>query len=281
VLGFGRVADRRPPSCPPDGTDCTGRPATRRCPLSEQDPLLGIQAGSTRLDRSAVATVAFSIEPSQSPSGILTPSVVVPGATKLVRALSSIPSIIIIARRTSSSGRLTSASRFSRVPATNSRETADLDVERASLATSLSTGSRVRRKRRVERRRRAAARAQPRERVAIGEMLVGAKRHLGLAVGRAHARTLNRDAAASERDLTGLVAMTHRDGGPDRACPSDPRRRSPPPPSVGNDTEPDAAAERQQPSFAAPTSSPSASCTRAGSTPPARSRPPRAIRVSP
>jgi hypothetical protein len=46
----------------------------------EQDPLFGVEARSTRSDSSAVATVAFSVEPSQSPSGSLTPSVVIPSA---------------------------------------------------------------------------------------------------------------------------------------------------------------------------------------------------------
>jgi len=94
--------------------------------------------------------VAFSVEPSQSPSGIFTPSVVIPSATTLVRPFRSIPSIIITASRTSSRRRLISASRFSRVRATNSRLTADFDVERASASTSAPTGSRVRSKRRVE-----------------------------------------------------------------------------------------------------------------------------------
>jgi hypothetical protein len=39
-----------------------------------------------------VATVAFSVDPSHSPSGILTPSEVIPSATTHVRPLSSMPS---------------------------------------------------------------------------------------------------------------------------------------------------------------------------------------------
>jgi len=80
----------------------------------------------------------------------LTPSVVIPNATTLVRPFSSIPSIIITARRTSSRRRLISASRFSRVLATNSRDTADFDVDRARASTCSPTGSRVRSNRRVE-----------------------------------------------------------------------------------------------------------------------------------
>jgi len=64
--------------------------------------------------------------------------------------LRSIPSIIITARRTSSRRRTISASRFSRVLATNSRDTDDFDVDRASASTCSPTGSRVRRNRRVE-----------------------------------------------------------------------------------------------------------------------------------
>jgi hypothetical protein len=97
-----------------------------------------------------VATVAFSVEPSQSPSGILTPSVVMPSATTLVRPFKAMPSIIITAGRTSSSRRVMSASRFSRVRETNSRDTADFDVDRACASTSSPTGSRVRLQRRVE-----------------------------------------------------------------------------------------------------------------------------------
>jgi hypothetical protein len=90
-----------------------------------------------------VATVAFSVEPSHSPSGIFTPSVVMPSATTLVRPLRSIPSIISTAKRTSSRRRDISASRFSRVRATNSRETAEREVERATASTSAPTGSRT------------------------------------------------------------------------------------------------------------------------------------------
>ena len=91
-----------------------------------------------------VATVAFSVEPSQSPSGCLTPSVSIPSATTQQRPLSSIPSSISTARRRSSSGRLISSIRFSRVRDTNSRLTADLLVERATSSISEPTGSPVR-----------------------------------------------------------------------------------------------------------------------------------------
>jgi hypothetical protein len=113
-------------------------------------PCSGSRPRSTRSERSTVATIAFSVEPSHSPSGIFTPSVVIPSATTFVRPLSSIPSIIITANLTSSRRRLMSESRFSRVRATNSRLTADFEVERDSCSTPSPTGSRVRSKRRVE-----------------------------------------------------------------------------------------------------------------------------------
>jgi hypothetical protein len=59
-------------------------------------------------------------------------------------ALSSMPSSISTARRTSSSGRLMSSSRCSRVLETNARLTADFEVERASSSISSPTGSPVR-----------------------------------------------------------------------------------------------------------------------------------------
>jgi hypothetical protein len=99
---------------------------------------------STRLASRVVATVAFLVEPSQSPSGCLTPSVSIPSATTQQRPLSSIPSSISTATRRSSSRRLISSIRCSRVRETNSRETADLVVERASSSMSLPRGSPVR-----------------------------------------------------------------------------------------------------------------------------------------
>ena len=50
-----------------------------------------------------------------------------------------------------------------------------------------------------------------RQRVTVGEVVVGAQPHLRAAVGAAHARPLHRDAAAAERHLARLVTVTHRD----------------------------------------------------------------------
>jgi hypothetical protein len=48
----------------------------------------------------------------------------------------------------------------------------------------------------------------PRERVTVGEVPIGHQRHLGLAVGRPHARSLDRDAPPAERDRAALGAVT-------------------------------------------------------------------------
>jgi hypothetical protein len=116
----------------------------------EEDALLGIQAAVDEIAEQCGGDRRVLGRALPQPSGILTPSVVMPSATTLVRPLRSMPSIIMTARRTSPSRRLMSASRFSRVRATNSRLTTDFDVERACASTSSPTSSRVRWKRRVE-----------------------------------------------------------------------------------------------------------------------------------
>ena len=101
----------------------------------------GSRPRSTRSASSEHARVAFSVEPSQSPNGILTPSVLIPSASTCVRSAISIPSIIITARRTSSSRRPISASSAVRVRSMNSSDTVLLPVERDSRSTSSPTGS--------------------------------------------------------------------------------------------------------------------------------------------
>jgi hypothetical protein len=49
----------------------------------------------------------------------------------------------------------------------------------------------------------------PTERVAVGEVLVGTKRHLALAVRAPHPWSLDLDAPATERHLARLVPVTH------------------------------------------------------------------------
>ena len=113
-------------------------------------PCSGSSPRSTRSDSSAVATVAFSVDPSHSPSGIFTPSVVIPKATIIIRPFSSSPSSIITASRRSPNWRLISSPSASRVRSTNDLDTADFDVDRALVLTCSPTGSYVRRYRRVD-----------------------------------------------------------------------------------------------------------------------------------
>jgi putative SOS response-associated peptidase YedK len=97
---------------------------TNSIPSSGSSPL------STRSDSSAVATVAFSVDPSHSPSGTFAPSVVIPSATMFVRPFSSIPSSISTAKRMSSKRRAISSPSALRVRWTNARE---IDVARWGL----------------------------------------------------------------------------------------------------------------------------------------------------
>ena len=89
--------------------------------------------------------MSSSVEPSQSPKGILTPSIVIPRATMLVRPFKSIRSSIITANLTSSRRRAISSASDTRVRSTNARETADFDVDLAARSTAAPTGSCVRR----------------------------------------------------------------------------------------------------------------------------------------
>jgi len=109
--------------------------------ITNKIPCSGSRPRSTKSESSAVATAAFSVEPSQSPGGIFTPSVVIPSATTQQRPCSSSPSIIITARRTSSSRRLISSASAVRVRSMKARETDDFDVDRACCSTSVPTGS--------------------------------------------------------------------------------------------------------------------------------------------
>jgi len=85
--------------------------------------------------------VAFSVEPSQSPSGILTPSVLIPSATTCVRSTISSASSIITANLTSSSRRDISSPSALQVRSMNSSDTVDFDVAVDDCSTSAPTGS--------------------------------------------------------------------------------------------------------------------------------------------
>ena len=141
----------------------------------------------------------------------MTPSVVIPSATTQQRPFSSIPSSISTARRRSASG---AAHQLDQVLARARRRTrattADFEVDALRVEHVLAD--------RLARAREAARRDagehllehHPRQRVAVGEVRIGRQRHLALAVGGPGPRPLDRDAPAAERDLAGLVAVTHR-----------------------------------------------------------------------
>jgi hypothetical protein len=105
----------------------------------------GVKAAFDQIRQQAVATVAFSVDPSQSPSGIFTPSLVTPSATMLVRPFKSMPSSIRTARRTSAKRRAISSESASWVRSMKVREIADLLIPRATCSTSSPIGSPVRR----------------------------------------------------------------------------------------------------------------------------------------
>ena len=155
--------------------------------------------------------MAFSVEPSQSPSGILTPSVVIPSATTCVRSAISRPSSIITASRTSSSRRPISSPSAVRVRSMNISETAVFPVELADLldlaADRLADPGELARRDAGEH----PVHHRPRQRVAVGEVLVALNRQLALVVGRAHPRATDRDPPAAQGHRPVLVAVTDRD----------------------------------------------------------------------
>ena len=124
--------------------------------------------------------------------------------------MSSIPSSISTARRTSAGGRLIRSIRFAFVFATKSRLTADFDVAARPGVDLIADG--------LERAPVTACgdadehllEHVPGQRIAIGEVLICPKPDLALAVGRPRPRTLDRDPPPAERDLAVIVAMTDR-----------------------------------------------------------------------
>src|SRR5207245_9681307 len=101
----------------------------------------GSRPRSTRSASSVRASVAFSVDPSHSPSGILTPSVEIPSATTCVRSAISMPSSIITARRTSSRRRDMRSPSAVRVRSMNIADTDVFDVEKDDCSASAPTGS--------------------------------------------------------------------------------------------------------------------------------------------
>ncbi len=125
--------------------DVVDRSSERLAAIQDDEhALLDVQARSTRSASNATVIVLFSVEPSHSPSGTFTPSLLTPKATTQQRPFRSIPSSINAARRMSASERDISACKCSPVLPTNARLAALLLAERSPAATSSPTGSRVR-----------------------------------------------------------------------------------------------------------------------------------------
>src|SRR5918999_3271526 len=162
----------------------------------------GSRPWSTRSASSVRASVAFSVLPSQSPSGIFTPSVLMPSATTWVASAISRPSSIITARRTSSSRRLISSDSAVAVRSTNVSDTEVFDVAADGLADRGELARRDAGEHPVHHR--------PRQRIAVGEVLVAPDGQLVLVVGRAHPWPADRQAPAAQGHRAVLVAMTLR-----------------------------------------------------------------------
>jgi hypothetical protein len=95
----------------------------------------------TRFCSKSVATTAFSVEPSASPSGTFDPSFVTPRARIVALPAISIPPVNIATSSTSSSRRETNSASFSDVFSTSARLAALLLVPRVSMLSG--TGSRL------------------------------------------------------------------------------------------------------------------------------------------
>ena len=175
----------------------------------EQDRLPGIEAAVDEIGQQRRASVAFSVLPSQSPSGILTPSVLIPKATTCVRSAISRPSSIITARRTSSSrrdinspARCACARRRPLRPSTcPSPSSCGLDVGADRLADARVLAGRDAGEHPVHHR--------PRERVTIGEVLIAATVS-SRSPSAVRTRGADRHAPAAQRHRPLLVAVTDR-----------------------------------------------------------------------
>jgi len=87
------------------------------------------------------ATVAFSVEPSTTPSGTFVPSAVTPSAPTMVWPAKSNPSTNTISQRSPSSGRERNSASRSAVAVMNRRLTELCDVPDAPCSTCAPTGS--------------------------------------------------------------------------------------------------------------------------------------------
>src|SRR5450756_1626388 len=122
----------------------------------------------------SVTTLVFSVEPSASPSGCLTPSMPIPSATTHKCSPKYTPSIINATRSSSDRSAASRSASAVSVAATNRRLTADLLVERPVCST------------------------------------IGGHRQFAGPVGRAHPRPVDRHPAPTQGDRAGLAAVAHR-----------------------------------------------------------------------
>src|SRR4051812_41344959 len=144
------------------------------------------------------------------PQRVLDASLSIPSATTQQRPLSSTPSSISTAKRRSPSGRLISAIRFSRVRETNSRDTADLLVDRSTSSIVVAdrlAGARIAARRHAGEH---PLEHDVAERVALGEVTVRRQLDLTRAVdGRGPAAA--RPARGAHRESPHpLMAVAHR-----------------------------------------------------------------------
>ena len=96
---------------------------------------------SRRPTSRSVTRVAFSVEPSTTASGCLAPSMPMPMATTQQVSAKCTPSTMSATRSSPDRSAASSSARAVSVAATNRRETADFDVERAVASTCAPTGS--------------------------------------------------------------------------------------------------------------------------------------------
>ena len=249
------------------GRRCRGSRSALEPSITTEHALLDIQAAVDESASSSVVTRLFSVEPSHSPSGIFTPSVVIPSATTLVWSFRPTPSIISTASRTSSRRRAISSISASLVRATNVLETADFDVDRADRLDLARRPAPAPAGIGASRRRRASAPAPP----LSADLAQRSAHRSGPAPPRSpsFARIRGRSTATRRPPSVTSPVIACRGGTATRSgscCPSGPQHPRPPPPS----TPPARRARRRRSARAAPPSlprraAPSASCILGGS----------------
>src|SRR5664280_243570 len=197
----------------------TSLTAARRALLPSRMTRTPCSMSRPRPTRSAsrwTVTVLFSVEPSQSPSGILTPSVLTPSATTQQRPFNSIPSSSNAARRTSE--KRTGHQRLQMLAGAGNELAADRRLRRRTLrlSHSLTDGLACAREAAGGNARQHLLEHHTGQRVTISEIRIGRQGHLVLTIGRAGPRTLHSDPSGTQGHLAVLMAVTHRGAPGDR-----------------------------------------------------------------